>query len=103
MKAKIDSKNAKREHSKDQEDDTCPAKERGKKRQYCKRMAEHKSDQGVSFEFHHALPAAAVRDDRIHPQRPRPPVRARDRHSNLRLTIGPPCWPWTLDVAIAKR
>jgi hypothetical protein len=53
MEAEIDSKNAKREHSKDQEDDTRPAEERGKKRQHCERMAENKSDQGVSFEFHH--------------------------------------------------
>jgi hypothetical protein len=32
MEAEIDSKNAKREHSKDQEHDTSPAEERGKKR-----------------------------------------------------------------------
>jgi hypothetical protein len=72
MEAKIDPKNAKREHSEDQEHDTCPAKERGKKRQHSERMAENKSNQGVSFEFHHVLPAAAVRDDPTHPQRPRP-------------------------------
>jgi hypothetical protein len=35
MEAEIYSKNAKREHSKDQEYDTCPAEERGKKRQHC--------------------------------------------------------------------
>jgi len=51
MEAEIDSKNAKREHSKDQEDDPRPAEERGKKRQHCERMAENKSDQASALNF----------------------------------------------------
>jgi hypothetical protein len=68
MEAEIDAKNAEREHSEDQKDDARPTEEPGKEGQHGKRMAENKSDQRVSLEFHLRAPRRLLPRAVGHPQ-----------------------------------